>query len=157
MKLLEVFDNPYRFNVEYSANHIVYYHFVSDNEVHYKVGFRPLRDDTVSVAFGTADDTVNLFAKDQERSVAESSFRVLGTVVAAMRDYLGQHPNLHAFHFSIDKSVDVRGSLEGVYNKMIDRLVPANWSVRFLDTGDSQSANYLVTLPAEPQTKRVGR
>ncbi len=72
-----------------------------------------------------------------------------------MRDYLGQHPGLQAFHFSIDKDIDVKGSLEGVYNKMIDRLTPPGWSVRFLDNGDKSTANYIITLPKEDGGSRL--
>lgn len=150
MKLLEVFDSPYNFSAVDYRGPEVYYNFTTDSGVDYKVGFREKKisnEHIATVAFALADNKINLFnAKGKDRELG-NSFRVLGTVVAAMRDFLNQHPGITAFHFSIDKSVDVKGSLEGVYNKMIDRLLPPGWNVQFIDTGIKDSANYIITLP----------
>lgn len=150
MKLLEVFDQPYRFKSIEMAGMGSSYDFVTEDGTAYTVGFM-VRD----VMFGPTVCTVMFGTMDPDTGMAYTSrpdkhanpFKVLGTVVATMRDFLRRHPQIRTYHFSIDKNIDKKGSLEQVYNKMMDRLVPAGWDVKFKPTGSNHEANYVITLP----------
>ena len=91
MKLFEVFDSPYPFDVDYKGKE-VYYYFTTDNGIPYKIGFKSIKTqagETATVAFGLTDTKMNLFKdKNKDRELG-NSFRVLGTVVAAMRRLSG--------------------------------------------------------------------